>query len=95
MTERKWTPGPWAKDRFECLRSPEGQQVGLWGAGFSWVSRSDEAEANAHLIAAAPDMYELADLVNSSFGGGRTITFSDYDIARFASVLAKARGEAQ
>ena len=52
------TKGPWVMDRYQQLRSPDGVQVGVWGAGISWVSRSDEAEANARLIAAAPDLLE-------------------------------------
>ena len=42
---------------------------------------------------AAPELYELVDLVNQSFGGGKVMTFSDSDIDRFAAVAAKARGE--
>lgn len=59
MTQNtKFTPGPWEKDKYDCLRSPEGKQVGVWGAGIAWVQRDEESEANARLIAAAPDMYE-------------------------------------
>ena len=52
------TPGPWVKDRYNQLRGPNGVQVGVWDAGISWVSRDDEAEANARLIGAAPDLLE-------------------------------------
>lgn len=49
-------------------------------------------EANAKLIAAAPDLLELVLLVHKSFGGGPVITFSDSDIERFEDVVNKALG---
>lgn len=53
------------------------------------VGKDDEA--NAHLIAAAPELYEaLANLLAVSEGEGGT-RFDAQDIARAA--LAKARGE--
>lgn len=54
----KHTPGPWVKDRHGQLRSPQGKQVGVWDAGIAWVQRDEESEANARLIAAAPDLLE-------------------------------------
>ncbi len=54
----KWTPGPWVKDRRGDLRGSDGKQVGTWDAGIAWVSRDDEAEANARLMAAAPELLE-------------------------------------
>lgn len=86
--ERKWTPGPW-----ECL-PVDGRDRGAFVYGPTETDEGCFVAPDAHLIAAAPDMYELVDLVHSSFGGGRTITFSDDDIAAFSAVLAKARGEA-
>jgi len=48
----------------------------------------DDAEANANLIAAAPDMYEvLEDLLK--YKG----VMSDESVARARSAIAKARGE--
>lgn len=48
---------------------------------------------NAKLIAAAPELLELALLVNGSFGGGNVITFSERDIEQFQQVINKALGQ--
>lgn len=103
---RQFTKGPWSAETVKtscgvCHR------VGPFPAP-EWTNRqeshaciyddyppsggSPELVANAHLIAAAPEMYELMKLVHDSFGGGRIITFSDEDIETFATVLAKAEG---
>eukprot|EP00873_Tetraselmis_striata_P030350 jgi/Tetstr1/450614/TSEL_037650.t1 len=54
--------------------------------------QGDEADANARLIAAAPELLDLVMLVHGSFGGGPVITFSDDDIAAFEAAIAKATG---
>ena len=62
--------------------------------GFSCETQLEEAEANAHLIAAAPDMYELLEAISleaRSFvdrGGKATTWLRDAE-----SLLSKARGE--
>jgi len=48
-----------------------------------------EAEANAKLIASAPEMFELLKMIYLSFGGGRVITFSDKDIEDIEQLLTK------
>jgi hypothetical protein len=57
MTETKWTPGPWTAYDFGAdwwvANSTDDSgpmlRVGSW---------HEQREANAHLIAAAPDLYE-------------------------------------
>lgn len=53
---------------------------------------SPELTANARLIAAAPEMFELVELVRGSFGGGATVTFSEEDMLRFEEVALKVTG---
>lgn len=65
---RKWTPGPWVvvKDEsaaqvagFPCIYANDYTVVGTEGM----YGDIEEDFANAHLIAAAPDLYEaLADI---------------------------------
>lgn len=93
MSEVKHTPGPWhvGKD-FEA-----GIGRGFFVAGGKFVRANmvgpnDAQEANARLIAAAPDLLALVKLVNGSFGGGLTVTFSERDVAEFAAAIAKAEG---
>lgn len=63
MTERKWTAGPWVFDGtgphkvFGCEIN---DSLGDCIAG-SWHGKDDTARANAHLIAAAPDLYEALE----------------------------------
>ena len=91
-----WTPGPW----FRC--GPENDSKSGWFVevapkrAISVEGRTAaEAEANAHLIAAAPDLYEallearktvqcLVDEGYAGYAGQR---------ARIDAALAKARGD--
>ena len=87
MTNKnKWTAGPWAKDNYERLMSPKGKQVGIWGAGLEHVMRSQESQANANLIAAAPDLYDTLEYILGCDLSGR-------DTRKILDVMAKARGE--
>ena len=92
-SERKWTPGPWIWGA---------EFTGLYGAGKDnavldyepyegmWIADyTPQGEANAHLIAAAPDMYEalyraVKQLEDHGFDG---LSCGGY------AALAKARGE--
>ena len=64
MREKKWTPGPWGWQRVRD--TGEFQIVGDgWGitnvAPLLRAGGCVEGEANAHLIAAAPDLVEALD----------------------------------
>lgn len=98
MVSAAHTKGPWT-----YRHSRKDGDVGILADGgclaevFSEIRSASEGafkeqEANARLIAAAPDLLRLCELVNDSFGGGRTITFTDSDIEDFAAVIAKAKG---
>jgi hypothetical protein len=99
MSETKFTPGRWA---FRALRGDDGlgyieaDGYDIIHAGVSDLSR-EENEANAHLIAAAPEMYEaLVHFIEDptfqvAVGGNPNVVDRMLDHARAA--LAKARGE--
>ena len=63
MNETKFTPGPW------CVGTPPpngqqtiGTEMGLMVAvATTGVGMAEETKANAHLIAAAPDLYEALE----------------------------------
>ena len=112
MSEVKFTPGPWSVvEDIARDRDVNGHAIGdEYIAGFNVESGTkevvscegisgcgDEERANAHLIAAAPDLYEALNNVMSEISSclrdeeyyfGTTERF---DNARAA--LAKARGE--
>ena len=94
MTERKWTPGPWVAD------TTDPSDVVIWCANEEFVANvgggrvqpasvAFDADAhNAHLIAAAPDLYEALEACK---------VFCDSDGmvngVNVRAALAKARGE--
>jgi hypothetical protein len=93
MTERKWTKGPWVITDVGTLISDGGnvnnpiEVAGLNIAHFSRYECKTHQSANAHLIAAAPDLYEALSLI---------LRDNDIDITHGAyEALAKARGETQ
>ena len=73
MSKPAFTPGPW-----RVYRTATGFVMGIGddsGDGITdgrfalWRGHDDEAEANARLIAAAPDMYEALKLAYRNFEG--------------------------
>lgn len=101
MGEVRHTAGPWSADKYGQLRSPDGKQVDVWGCGIAWVSRDDEAEANARLIAASPDLLEalrgarqtILDLKNARWSEAEG---SDEEwVAEIDAAIAKATGSDQ
>ena len=85
------TPGPWRtvdKTRIEA------EGFGLIAAlrGESSPHYDTELDANAHLIAAAPDLLEAAEAIESALDG----VVCDYEpqIMALRAAIAKARGQA-
>jgi hypothetical protein len=56
MNKPKHTPGPWSGSR-ESINAPSGRLI----AENMFIGTQEEFEANARLIAAAPDGLELAE----------------------------------
>jgi len=100
MSETKFTPGPWILenrlnicDEYDCFLEP------------IYLHIHDRiSDADAHLIAAAPDMYEELECARDvfrfyqshhEFKGGTEKAIRNKKIAdRIDRLLAKARGEA-
>jgi hypothetical protein len=86
MSDTKFTSGPWVKcSRGESLVGSNGKNISVYNCGLSATVKSSETVANAHLIAAAPDMYKALVALSKGEGlqPGTTIE----------SILIKARGE--
>lgn len=81
------TPGPWSAghtfQKYHAVTCGDGRAVALTGTLFS--ADSAESIANAHLIAAAPELLEALIGLEQWVGG------TAYDRARAA--IAKAKGE--
>jgi len=97
----KHTPGPWEARR---LISNNGEPYATSyfahidiGVCMVWAPTGNiEQEANAHLIAAAPDMYEaLAEIERADFDFGATRWTPSLErwAIKVRAALAKARGE--
>ncbi len=94
--ETKFTPGPWIAGKY--MFDADLPFVDIYadeapiGLKLPAMAYGEKAEANAHLIAAAPDMYAaLEDIARGKLQGPGN--FETYVIAIAEKVLAKARGE--
>ena len=93
----KHTPGPWAvrehwsdKGCFEVFLDRSERAIGQWSAFAEvtdYIHKKESAEANAYLIAAAPDLLEALKVIVDNGGIGSKDMFDD---ARAA--IAKATG---
>jgi hypothetical protein len=91
MIETKFTKGPWSAKRqgeFNFNVCVLSRRVSV----YSSVKAVNDAIFDAHLIAAAPDMYALLDEISDGLleAGG----FGNCELAkRIEELLAKARGD--
>ena len=94
MSKTPWTPGPW-----EVLPLQDGRRAiytdaesGFIGDVFGWEEDDPEqAEANACLIAAAPEMAELLEQTMIGIGMGWDL---DGYLLQIKELLARIRGDA-
>ena len=91
MTEPKFTPGPWEmayQDQHGQLivRGKHIEVATCWHHSVGAIEK--EMHANAHLIAAAPELYEALEYVMTAHGEQLSDAFEKAQAA-----LAKARGE--
>lgn len=96
MLEPKWTPGPWNWEFVSALGGTgghlylidsTGRKIGVcWG-------KAEEKEANARLLAAAPELYAALIVISSYAKAQSPNAFEKiHRLARAA--LANARGDA-
>jgi len=87
VSDTKFTKGPWEVDNGARIYCDDlTGSIVAEACGFEFVSRCKEEEiANAHLIAAAPEMYAMLDDLRQYVG--------DESREEIEELLAKARGE--
>ena len=103
--EPKWTPGPWAVERNKRTWGwvdVVGPSLGVGGPTQATdLTLADEVKriAEAHLIAAAPDMYAallVAELASEELCQGQDPANECWvTLATIRAAIAKARGEAE
>ena len=97
MTQGKHTPGPWVRDCWDILGNAKGNgggtghvcEVSRPNEGDEKYWEDGEADANARLIAAAPDMLEALQAVVSAYENGGMIE----PIFMARAAIARATGE--
>lgn len=100
MRPNKHTPGPWtnngysAKDFVFDVATEDNKKLIAKVSIFSGEPETKEAQANAALIAAAPEMFEALEKINQSLlekhKGNENHT---YELLLISDALEKARGE--
>lgn len=107
MSDTKFTPGPWVVDEDSnidqiavrigtAVESPYCRDVSdLWACDIDESENNDQALANAHLIAAAPELYEELESLLDSLAATPELNLSSWGIETDSAkaALAKARGE--
>lgn len=88
MSEARFTKAPWKVKKSPFLND---YIVTSCGDG-SKITHAGE-EANAHLIAAAPEMYELLSVMELHASTGSLAKIYDF-LDEISATLKKARGEA-
>lgn len=97
MTESKHTPGPWESFGGPdfCITDSNGASVAqLWNKYEDYFKPYEESEANARLIAAAPEMLEVLEYIKDWCSKGVWLTWGDtFFTKKIESAIQKARGE--
>lgn len=96
MTKVQHTPGPWKYDpKTGLVAHDEYDEIGFSGVAtiHQPYEATPERQANASLIAAAPDLLAaLLPLVEASPVGGGMIRFDGDELAAARAAIAKAKG---
>lgn len=101
FTKGEWVVGShkikdsdcWGVDAdFDCGWSYVGTNKGVIAMVVTKSYTDTEMDANAHLIAAAPEMYAMLDEVSNVLGHNLSANHKVY-IELISGLLAKARGE--
>jgi hypothetical protein len=83
-----FTPGPWHQINGGCHISAKGQPGKIASAHEIYMDKATRL-ANAHLIAAAPDLYEV---VRAVFGSAEFFQVDEKIAAKARDAIAKAEG---
>ena len=98
MTNTKHTPGPWVWNEFYDDLRPLWYSEMSQGFGYLSWDNTQAREANAHLIAAAPDLLEALDRMIAEYdlwGGYNDDGFESGTILSARAAIAKAKGQTE
>lgn len=89
-----FTPGPWSINKYGDVVDPAGKDIRVQGMT---LTSTETAQANARLIAAAPELLEAASTALAFLERGQAIdaeTANGLVLARLRAAIAKATGAA-
>jgi hypothetical protein len=96
MSETKWTPGPWQAHSLMVSEADKpigrGHDICHCGLGMRPNREVGQSDANAQLIAAAPELFEALVAIVRSVDLNQAVVNGFLQIDARAA-LAKARGE--
>jgi hypothetical protein len=94
MSEHKHTPGPW-KPRKSSYRIEGVEDTWCidWSPDQEEVAEIVHGEANAHLIAAAPDLLAACELALNGIELSNGVPYSEDVITELRAAIARAKGE--
>lgn len=100
MNKQKFTPGPWSllfNDKTKVVLEQQGVAVFIADTYAGFTKSEEEQKANAALIAAAPEMYDLLEhylgLIQKASEGDTVAEQKIFEqAADIEKVLKKARG---
>lgn len=95
MNRPKFTPGPWHVKNLDKPYVMQENGIALAQIWDCSVISREQADANANLIAAAPEMYELLSEILEFEPRGINLNFFDRINPKIDAVLRKARGESE
>lgn len=102
MSERKerFTPGPWMltyrQSRWGLAMDIDGGPDGDWVARLGMTDESEVGRANAALLLAAPEMYELLDRIKGRLEFCKLEQSIDAETEHeIGRLMAKARGDVE
>ena len=92
MTNITHTQGPWWFDDYNYIVVGSRETCVTIAEIDCSILRKAEREANAHLIAAAPDLLAACEAMAAQLGGGDSFTQWEEAKARLLAAIAKANG---
>lgn len=93
-TQPKFLPGPWFASGQLIFAESKKRPIAIAAVNGLWLLTGNTFEANAALIAAAPEMYALLNNILNDLETDGSISLNDNAANDIRMLLAKARGEA-
>ena len=95
MKESKFTPGPWKVSIRPLAITVWADAISLYPIAHIGERNRDEKEANAHLIAASPDLLAACEAFVEAWEKSHQLEKTDVAVRMAKEAIAKAKGGEQ